>query len=191
MKRDLEKTRAALIEAAEKLMGQCEDPNEVTARAITKEAGVNLAMINYCFGSREELLFEVFSMLEKKALELDPSFAEILKSGLPPKEMLAEIHFHSMKLMLEYFQYCSALTRHILITRKIGDKRSSAGFIKMHFGDRKTDGECQLIAFELSSLHELAVLRHKEIKEVCGIDLKDDDDLRKYVYDNVNRMLGD
>ena len=61
----------------------------------------------------------------------------------------------------------------------------------MHFGDRKTDGECQLIAFELSSLHELAVLRHKEIKEVCGIDLKNDDELRKYVYDNVNRMLGD
>ena len=105
--------------------------------------------------------------------------------------MLAEIHFHSMKLMLEYFKYCQALTKHILITRKIGDKRASAGFIKMHFGDRKTDGECQLIAFELSSLHELAVLRHKEIKEVCGIDLKNDDDLRKYVYDNVNRMLGD
>jgi len=130
-------------------------------------------------------------MLQQKALELDPSFADVLKSGLPPKEMLAEIHFHSMKLMLEYFNYCSALTKHILITRKIGDKRSSAEFIKMHFGGRKTDGECQLIAFELSSLHELAVLRHREIKEVCGIDLKDDDTLRKYVYDNVNRMLGD
>ena len=191
MKRDLEKTRAALTEAAEKLMVECDDPNEVTARAITREAGVNLAMINYCFGSREELLFEVFTKIHNEASTFAPVLGEILKSGLSPKEKLAEIHFRSMKLMLENYKYCRALTKYILVTRKIGDKRSSLQFIQQHFGERKTEGECRLIAFELSSIHELAVLRHEEIRDICGIDLTDDEVLKKYVYDNIDRMLGD
>ena len=191
MKRDLEKTKTALMDAAEKLMSECEDPADVTARAITQEAGVNLAMINYCFGSRENLIFEVFERLKTTAPKLEPAFARLLLSDLPPKEKLAEAHYHSMKLMLTNYKYCQALTRHILINRKIGDKRTSMRFIQEHYGDRKTEGECRLIAFELSSIHELAVLRHQEIKETCGIDLMDDETLRKYVYDNINRFLGD
>lgn len=191
MKRDLEKTRAALIAAAEKLMSECDDPDEVTARAITKEAGVNLAMINYCFGSREELLFEVFSQLHRNAAAFDPGLGEIISGDLSPKEKLAEAHFRTMKLMLANFKYCKALTKYILITRKIGDKRASVRFIQQHYGGRKTEGECRLIAFELSGLHELAVLRHEEIRDLCGTDLTDDDVLRKFVYDNVERMLGD
>ena len=109
MKRDLEKTRTALLLAAEKLMTECDDPNEVTARAITREAGVNLAMINYCFGSREELLFEVFSQLYKNAPVFAPVLGEIAQGPLSPKEKLAELHYHSMKLMLENFKYCKAL----------------------------------------------------------------------------------
>ena len=191
MKRDLDKTRAALIEAAEKLMSECDDPDEVTARAITKEAGVNLAMINYCFGSREKLLYEVFSQIHRDAVTFDPTLGEIMKSGLLPKEMLAEVHFRTMKLMLTNYKYCKALTKYILVTRKIGDRRSSVQFIQQHYGERKTEGECRLIAFELSGIHELAVLRHEEIRDVCGIDLTDDDELRKFVYGNIDRMLGD
>ena len=191
MKRDLDKTRAALVDAAEKLMSGCDDPDEVTARAITKEAGVNLAMINYCFGSREKLLYEVFTRLQQNAASFDPGIGEIINGDISPKEKLAQAHFHTMKLMLANFKYCKALTKYILVTRKIGDKRLSVQFIQQHYGGRKTEGECRLIAFELSGMHELAVLRHEEIRELCGIDLTDDDALREFVYGNVERMLGD
>ena len=191
MKRDLDKTRTALITAAEKLMSECDDPDEVTARAITREAGVNLAMINYCFGSREELLYEVFSRIQQNAVNMYPGLVEIMKSSLSPKEILTELHFQTMKIMLANFKYCKALTKYILVTRKIGDKRTSVQFIHAHFGGRKSEGECRLIAFELSGIHELAVLRHEEIKSVCGIDLMNDDELRKFVCDNIERMLGD
>lgn len=191
MKRDLDKTRTALLDAAEKLMSECDDPDEVTARAITKEAGVNLAMINYCFGSREELLYEVFSRIQRNALTVYPGFGEIMKSELSPKDKLAEAHFRTMKLMLANFKYCKALTKYILVTRKIGDRRTSVQFIQQHYGGRKTEGECRLIAFELSGMHELAVLRHEEIKDICGIDLMNDDVLKKFVCENIERMLGD
>ena len=191
MKRDLDKTRQALIDAAEKLITSCSDPAEVTSRAITQEAGVNIAMINYCFGSREQLLFEVLERVSKKAQDTVPSLSMLKDAGVSPKHKLAEIHFQTMKMMLENFKLCSALTKYVLINRKIGDKRTSVAFIQQHFGDRKTEGECRMIAFELSILHELAVLHHQEIRDDCGIDLLNDDVLRRYVYENVDRFLGE
>lgn len=191
MKRDADKTRQALIDAAERLMTHCDDPSLVTARAITKEANVNLAMINYFFGSREGLIFEVFSKLQREAAEKDPGFSKILEDGIPPKEKLKEIHFRSMKLMLENYSYCKALTKYILINRSINGERGSVRFIEEHFKGKKTEGECRLIAFELSSLHELAVLRKDELHDICGIDLSDDSILKRYINENVDRFLGE
>ncbi len=188
-KRNIEATREALLNAAEKLMTECSDPFQVTSRAITKEAGVNLAMINYCFGSREALLFEVFGKLKSEAQLNDPEFSNIIKGELSPKEKLIQIHLRTMKLMLRYFNYSKALTKFVLLNREIAAERGSLSFITDHFGNRKTEAECRLIAFEMSSLHELAVLRHEEIKNVCGIDLTDDAQLEKYIRNNINKFL--
>ena len=73
IKRDLEATRNALLNSTAKLMTDCSEPSEVTSRAIAKESGVNLAMINYCFGSREGLLYEVFRKPVHVAFYFDQS----------------------------------------------------------------------------------------------------------------------
>ena len=87
-KRDLEATRNALLEAAAKLMTQCSDASEVTSRAIAKESGVNPAMINYCFGSRDGLLYEVFRKLLADVQMRDADFLRTMTSELPPKQKL-------------------------------------------------------------------------------------------------------
>ena len=48
-----------------------------------------------------------------------------------------------------------------------------------------------LIAYELSSIHELMVLRHEEIKEKCGIDISDEKVLRQIITENMDKYLGD
>lgn len=188
-KRNLENTKKSLLNAARKLLTECDDPSKVTAREITNEAGVNLAMINYCFGSREALLFEVFNDLQAEAMNCNPAFKETLIRDITPKEKLIEIHFHSMKMMLENFGITRAVTKYILLNREISANRGSLPLITSHFGDRKSESECRLIAYELSSLHELAVLRHEEIFEVCKTDLKNDNELREYITKHVNMYL--
>lgn len=188
-KRNLDNTKKALLDAARKLMIECDDPSKITARKLTKEAGVNLAMINYCFGSREALLFEVFNNLQEEAMNCNPAFRETLARDISPKEKLIEIHFHSMKMMIENFSLTKAVTKYILLNREISAKRGSLKFITEHFGGRKSESECRLIAYELSSLHELAVLRHEEIREVCGIDLKNDNELKEYITKHINMYL--
>ena len=109
-KRNVEKTKIDLLNAAEKLMTGCDDPNLVTSRAIAKEAGVNAAMINYCYGSREALLFAVFNRIQQEGQVSNPAFIKILGDNLTPKEKLIEIHIESMKMMLKHFNYAKAIT---------------------------------------------------------------------------------
>lgn len=45
----------ALLEATIELFKETEHPEKVTSRQIASRAGVNLAMINYYFGSKDEL----------------------------------------------------------------------------------------------------------------------------------------
>src|SRR5258708_36696814 len=52
-------TKAAVFAAAERLFALHGFQN-VSVRDITAEAGVNLASINYHFGSKDALLFEIF-----------------------------------------------------------------------------------------------------------------------------------
>lgn len=188
-KRDIEVTKKALLDAAEKLMTKCSDPAEVTSRAIAKESGANLAMINYCFGSRERLLYEVFQKLLADVQMKDKKFLEIMSSGLPPKRKLAELHYKMMKLMLENYNYAQAVTKYILLNRSEDFGMESLPFIEEHYNGKKSTEKCRLIAFELTSLHELAVLRYEELKKSCGIDLTDDKTLKKYVFQNINRFL--
>lgn len=188
-KRDIEQTRAALLKAAKELMTSCDDADKVTSRAIAARAGVNLAMINYCFGSREALLYEVFKQLLGDAQKAQPELAKALCADIAPKERVVMLHFYMMKLMIANFSFSKAITRYILLNRSGEMGMESLPCIREHFGDRKTEQECRLIAFELSSLHELAVLRHEELKEEYGTDLSDDEALMKYVRESTQRFL--
>ncbi len=189
MKRDIEATKNALLNAAEKLMTSCSNPAEVTSRAIAKESGVNLAMINYCFGSREGLLYEVFQKLLDDVHKSDMKFIEVMTSNLPPKRKLAELHYKMMKLMLENYSYSQAVTKYILFNRNEDFGMESLPFIAEYYAGRKSIEECRLIAFELTSIHELAVLRYEAIKKLCNIDLTNDVELKQYVFQNVKRFL--
>jgi len=55
-------TRTRILDAAEKLFAE-QGLASTSLRQITREAGVNLAAVNYHFGSREQLIHEVFARL--------------------------------------------------------------------------------------------------------------------------------
>jgi AcrR family transcriptional regulator len=187
--RDLDATKKALLAAAKELMTSCADADEVTSRAIAAKAGANAAMINYCYGSREALLYEVFKGLLADAQRADPEIARLLCADIAPKERVIMLHFNMMKLMIANFSYSRAITRYLLLNRSGEMGMESLPCITEYFGGRKSEKQCRQITFELSSLHELAVLRHEELRDSCGIDLTDDKILMDYVKKSVDRFL--
>jgi len=88
-------TKAAVFGAAERLFALHGFQN-VSVRDITAEAGVNLASVNYHFGSKDALLFEIF---RRRTGELNRERARMLHEandrhgGKPPVREILEALF--------------------------------------------------------------------------------------------------
>ncbi|MES2829059.1 MAG: TetR/AcrR family transcriptional regulator [Bacteroidota bacterium] len=76
--------RSSILEAAEKLFSELGYEGAST-RQIAKEAGANMAMINYYFGSKEGVFFEIMSMRIKDFAE---QLTHISKTDAPVMEKL-------------------------------------------------------------------------------------------------------
>lgn len=189
-KRDIAATKKALAAAAKELMTACGNCDEVTSRRIAARADVNPAMINYCFGSREALLYEVYRSMLGEAQQNSPGLKRLMEADISPKEKLILLHINMMRLMLAGFSYSQAMTKYILLNRSGDMGMESLLFIRDHFNGHKTEEECRLIAFQLTSLNELAVLRHEMFRTELGIDLTDDVQLESFVRSNAERFLG-
>lgn len=88
-------TKAAVFSAAERLFALHGFQN-VSVRDITAEAGVNLASVNYHFGSKDALLFEIF---RRRTSELNRERARMLheaasrQAGRPSVRDILEAYF--------------------------------------------------------------------------------------------------
>ena len=135
------------------------------------------------------MLYEVFQQLLEDAKKRQPELLRLMTADMTPKERVVQLHYHMMRLMIANFNYSRAVTKFILLNRSLDNGLDTLPFIMAHFGGRKSEAKCRLIAFEMTSLHELAVLKHEELNKSCGIDLSDDAALERFVRDSVNRWM--
>ena len=181
-------TKEKLIAAAEKLIAACDDPFKVTSRQIAEESGMQAAMINYCFGSRENLIYEVFHRYYKAALH-DADVEKILTSNISPKDKLKKLHYLVAKFLIENHKLTKAITNLILFGRDLSEESVSYGFVKEHFKGTKTDKECRLIAYEMSTMMQLIIYRKDDFRNGMGIDLEKDRQLRHYIDMRIDLLL--
>jgi AcrR family transcriptional regulator len=101
---DLSDTKSRILDIAEELFGE-RGLNRVSIRDITEKAKVNLAAINYHFGSKEDLIAAVFErrvvpvndarlaaldLVEKKAGKKSPKLEAILEAFIRPALQCSE-----------------------------------------------------------------------------------------------------
>ena len=181
-------TKEKLIDATFALMEELDDPLNVTSRQIADRAGAKPSMINYCFGSRENLIYQTFqkqylSFLKEKDVE------KILSSDLPPKDILKKLHFIVAKCLVDNPKFTKAISGFVLFSRDLSQESFSFPYVKKHYAGKKTDKECRLIAYELSSMMQLIICRKEDIKASFGIDLDKDKELKKYIDMRVDLLL--
>ncbi len=181
-------TKEKLIDATFALMEELDDPLNVTSRQIADRAGAKPSMINYCFGSRENLIYQTFqkqylSFLKEKDVE------KILSSDLSPKDLLKKLHFIVAKCLVDNPKFTKAISGFVLFSRDLSQESFSFPYVKKHYAGKKTDKECRLIAYELSSMMQLIIYRKEDIKASFGIDLDKDKELKKYIDMRVDLLL--
>lgn len=191
MKKDekLQLTKDKLVDAAFELMEKAEDPMAVTSREIAARADVKPAMINYCFGSRENLIYNAFQKQYLNFLK-DKEVEKVINSDLPPDQVLKKLHFVVADCLVKNYTFTKAITGFVLFKRDLGQESFSFNYVKKAFKGRKTDAECKLIAYELSTMMQLIIYRKDDIKRDFGIDLDDEEQLRHYIDMRVDLLLG-
>ena len=181
-------TKDKLIDATFELMEEADDPLNVTSRQIAERAGTKPSMINYCFGSRENLIYQTFQKQYLDFLKEEP-IAELIASDISPKELLKKLHFIVAKCLVENPKFTKAISPFVLFERDLSKESFSFPYVKKHYAGRKTDRECRLIAYELSSMMQLMICRKDDLKRDFGIDLNNDKELKKYIDMRVDLML--
>lgn len=183
-------TKEKLIDAAFALMEEADDPFNVTSRQIAERAGTKPSMINYCFGSRENLLYQTFQKQYMSFLN-ESEIREIIDSDITPKELIKRLHFVVAKCLVENPKFTKAITGHVLFNRDLSKESFTYPYVKKHYAGKKTDEECKLIAYELSAMMQLIIYRKEDIKRDFGIDLDNDKELKKYIGMRVDLLLGE
>lgn len=181
-------TKEKLIDATFALMEELDDPLNVTSRQIAERAGTKPSMINYCFGSRENLIYQTFQKQYMSFLK-DKDIESLIASDLPPRDLLKKLHFAVAKCLVENPKFTMAITGHVLFNRDLSQESFSFPYVKKHYAGKKTDAECRLIAYELSAMMQLIVFRKDDIKASFGIDLDNDKELQKYIDMRVDLLL--
>lgn len=183
-------TKEKLIAAASKLIEGCDDPFKITSRQIAQESGMQAAMINYCFGSRDNLIYAVYHRKYKESLQ-DELIAKIVNSSSSPKDKLKKLHLLVAKFLVENYKLTKAISSLVIFERDLSEESFSYGYVMEHFKGTKTAKECRLIAYELSTMMQLIIYRKDDIVRDMGIDLSKEKQLKHYIDLRIDLLLPD
>lgn len=185
MKSEDKKNR--LIAATKELLLTAQVPEEITVRQIAEKAQVNLAMINYYFHSKEELL---------KAATDDIVASEFQKltineeHNLCAKERLKNLLHHLCEVTLSLDSITKLSVPYIVFEAPIELPFMILPYVKEHFGDRKSDCFCKMISYEIVTFLQIILYRKADFYQYSGISLQTQKELYDFIDDQVDLFLG-
>ena len=159
-----------LVQATMKLLAKSKNPGKITARQIAHEADANLAMINYYFGSKDTLLSTAVNMLiADKAVALK----EIRESSAPAIQKLRDFLITLSDITIGYAELTRPTIPYLLLEGDIEVPYHILPMIKECYGDRRSETECRIIAYQLIAFSQLLFYRSSDFLKYTGIDIED------------------
>ncbi len=159
-----------LIQATMKLLTESKNPSRITARQIANEAGANLAMINYYFSSKDALLNTAVSkIMANRAHELK----EIRDKNMPAKQKLREFLITMADITIDYSELSKPTVPYLLLEGEIELPYYILPMLKECCGDKRSETECRIIAYQLISFSQLVFYRSDDFLKYTGIDVND------------------
>ena len=162
--------KEALLKATMELLQQADRPEAITSRQIAARAGANIALINYYFGSKKNLEAQAVGELLNEASKL---FQTPPNRSEPPKERLRHILKQICEVVLKYQRYTKLYVPQLLLEDEITVPLYVLPEIREHFGGRRSDTECRIIAYEMVSFLQLAFYRSDAFLRYAGMNLTD------------------
>ncbi|MDD2955572.1 MAG: TetR/AcrR family transcriptional regulator [Oscillospiraceae bacterium] len=184
---DNQDTRTKLIETTKRMMTNGIPIKNLTARNISAEAEVNLAMINYCFKSKDELLKTAVGEI---VLQEFNRYSHIGDSAKPAKDQLRDLLVHVCNIMVEYQELTKVSIPYFLLNDEIALPFDILPYIRMHYGERKSEAEIRVIAFHLVYTMQLVFYRAEDFKKYSGIDIGNKQQRDDFINTQLDLFLG-
>lgn len=182
MTEEINETRIKILEAAADLVGR-ERNLSLTIREIARRAGVNIASVNYYFGSKEKLLEEVEQLLMNNIRGI---YAGLNNSELPVRERLVTWADQLIRHLVDYPGII------YLIGTRVIERENTC--LNVYLGLLETD--IMPLVKELSGLDDrkagfrvltlisgvvYPVLIYSSDNQTAGIDISNDQLRREYI----------
>jgi AcrR family transcriptional regulator len=163
-----------IFDATVKLLSGSKDPESITVRDIAAAAGVQLAMINYYFHSKDELLYQAVGALRNRMA------GDWFSIKGKRKEMNAYMRFREMLIALcsmsvKYSQYMRLTVEYELTKAEIAAPQYTLPLIREICGDKRSETSMRITAYEIISTLQLIFFRAEDISAYLGFDVLEHD----------------
>jgi len=165
-----EVVKERLIAAATSLLSLTEDPASITVRQIANKAQANQAMINYYYGSKNDLIQQAIHRLLQDTMQ---SWQNMTDLSLPPRQKLEQMLLTLSDLMVQYGSFAKASIRHELTKGEIVTPVYILPVLKEIFADSKAEKELKIMAYQIISFMQLIFLRAEGFLKYTGADIAD------------------
>jgi AcrR family transcriptional regulator len=171
MKADAKKQ---ILDATVELLLDSKDSESITVRDIAAAADVQLAMINYYFRSKDELLYQAVGALRNKMA------GDWLSIKGKRKEMNAYKRLREMLISLcgmsvKYSQYMRLAVEYELTKAEIVSPQKTLPLIREICGDKRSETSMRITAYEIISTLQLIFFRAEDISAYLGFDVLEHD----------------
>lgn len=191
--RDKEKVKETIICATTELIEQSGGViGNITSRAIADKSGVALGLINYHFGSKENLIAICIQRIVNKVLmRFAPDKKDYNEDdGLTDKERL--ISFAQQTFDFLYANY-AIIKISILSDFKDYQPISNSVYTQLGLGyalrENIPENKKQLIAFSLTSIMQTAFLSGENSKHITGYNLFEKSERDLFISDTVSMLM--
>jgi len=159
-----------ILDATIKLLKGSKDPESITVRDIAAAAGVQLAMINYYFRSKDELLYQAVGTLRNKMA------GDWLSVKDKDEEMSPYMRFREMLIALcgmsvKYSRYMRLTVEYELTKAEIVTPQHTLPLIREICGDKRSETGMRITAYQIISTLQLIFFRAKDMSAYLGFDV--------------------
>jgi len=160
--------REQILNATVKLLRDAKDPESITVRDIAAAAGVQLAMINYYFRSKDELLYQAVGVLRNK---MAGDWLSVKDKEMNPYMRFREMLIALCGMSVKYSRYMRLTVEYELTKAEIVSTQHTLPLIREICGNKRSETGIRITAYEIISTLQLIFFRAKDISAYLGFDV--------------------
>ena len=191
--KDKSNLKEAIIQATTDLIQECNgDVNKITLRKISERADVGLGLINYHFGSKEQLIVLcVQRIINNVVMCFSPDKKDYRENdGLEDKGRLADWAKQVYDFLFENYAISSIsilgdMQNYHAKSNSVYTQKGFSMALQNDVGVEKK----RLLTFMLTSAMQVAFLSGDSSKEILGFDLKDKSERDRFVVSLVEMLF--